>query len=553
MFIPLLAMGLVLSTQGVQAQTSSSDLIPLQATPSTVITPPASIVAPAAGHLTTDAVQLSPGAGQTGVGATNTSWHVTLTEGTIAAGPLGVSFGMHATWECDDGPRNTNSEPAIVEVYDSSGNLVTDFQASVYGTPPGVAYVGGSAGTVSIPAYTVSVTGTSYIEAGGDGTPGQAYLNGTGTFFSTAQGGLLVPGQTYTFKVEDWTEYNTLTNASSVTTMVDLYNLKALYPPFSPTLYALAINVVPSNGGTVTGAGTNYTSGVTANVKAIPNIGFAFLNWTTSTGTTNGYTPTGTIVTAPPNPSGSIVMNDSYTVAANFVAVASANYTLTTSAGPGGTVSPGGSYPAGSTAVVQAYNSSGYNFAGWTANSQPQGLSNPLSIVMNSNENVVASFAPVGATTYSLTVNTDGNGTVAGSQVGIISGASVAVSATANASYNFDHWSVDSPLGSLSSISNTPTTSAATATVGSGNMSITAHFSAVAPDSLIPPVQYTYVGQNATVSWVIPAIHTQYNTIYWTGTGPVPSSSSLSGTQTFGPFPSEGAFQVNLNYIQKHN
>src|ERR1035438_632960 len=46
--------------------------------------------------------------------------------------------------------------------------------------------------------------------------------------------------------------------------------LRGLYPPFSPTLYALAINVVPSNGGTVTGAGTNYTSGVTANVKAIP-------------------------------------------------------------------------------------------------------------------------------------------------------------------------------------------------------------------------------------------------------------------------------------------
>ncbi len=73
------------------------------------------------------------------------------------------------------------------------------------------------------------------------------------------------------------------------------------------------------------------------------------------------------------------------------------HYTLTTgTTGSGaGTVSPAsGPYPVGSVVTVSATAASGSTFTGWTVDGVSRGWANPLSITMNADHTVVASFAP---------------------------------------------------------------------------------------------------------------------------------------------------------------
>ena len=67
------------------------------------------------------------------------------------------------------------------------------------------------------------------------------------------------------------------------------------------------------------------------------------------------------------------------------------SFVISVTGGTGGTVSGGGTYSSGSTVSLSATASSGYEFTGWSGGAS--GSTNPLSITVDGNLSVVASFA----------------------------------------------------------------------------------------------------------------------------------------------------------------
>lgn len=116
-------------------------------------------------------------------------------------------------------------------------------------------------------------------------------------------------------------------------------------------------------------------------------------------------------------------------------------YTLTTSTGGNGTVSPAnGSFSEGAEVTLTATPAEGYQFDSWSGDGT--GSQNPLTLVMNGNKTVQANFSAITYTQYTLTANTSGSGTVELSPAGGIYNEGTIVTATANAAlgYAFSHW-----------------------------------------------------------------------------------------------------------------
>ncbi|MBC8396905.1 MAG: hypothetical protein H8E16_07380, partial [Flavobacteriales bacterium] len=84
-------------------------------------------------------------------------------------------------------------------------------------------------------------------------------------------------------------------------------------------------------------------------------------------------------------------------------------YTLTTSAGEGGSVSGGGTFSQGTQVSLTATPTSGYSFSGWSTGS----TANPLTVTLNSNTSVTANFQVI-VNSYTLTVTAGEGGTVSG-------------------------------------------------------------------------------------------------------------------------------------------
>jgi uncharacterized repeat protein (TIGR02543 family) len=102
------------------------------------------------------------------------------------------------------------------------------------------------------------------------------------------------------------------------------------------------------------------------------------------------------------------------------------NYTLTTSVNGSGTISrspSGTSYPGGTSVTLTATAASGYNFVGWTGDLS--GSTNPVTIIMNSNKNIVANFVAQG---------TGGSGTILREYWNNITGTAIS-SLTSNTNY----------------------------------------------------------------------------------------------------------------------
>ena len=77
------------------------------------------------------------------------------------------------------------------------------------------------------------------------------------------------------------------------------------------------------------------------------------------------------------------------------------NYNLTVTAGDGGSVdSSGGTYPQGTRLTISALPEEGYSFDKWSGTENS--TSNPLNIVLNANENIIANFS---LNTYAIEIN----------------------------------------------------------------------------------------------------------------------------------------------------
>jgi hypothetical protein len=117
------------------------------------------------------------------------------------------------------------------------------------------------------------------------------------------------------------------------------------------------------------------------------------------------------------------------------------NYTLTVSSGDGGAVSStGGTYTSGESVSITATANSEYVFSGWSNGS----TDNPLSLTMNSNQTITASFEKV---TYTLSTSTEGEGTVtevlvsSGRTTDYNSGSVVRLTAVPSSGWSFVEWS----------------------------------------------------------------------------------------------------------------
>jgi len=127
----------------------------------------------------------------------------------------------------------------------------------------------------------------------------------------------------------------------------------------------------------------------------------------------------------------------SATVTITVVAPLPVQYSLVTSASTGGTVSPGGTYNAGTVVSVTATPDGTHDFAGWSGDAS--GTGNPVGLVIDGNKVVQANFSPK---VYALTTSasTGGSVTPGGSYP---YGTSVTISATPDATHRFIGWAGD--------------------------------------------------------------------------------------------------------------
>ena len=117
---------------------------------------------------------------------------------------------------------------------------------------------------------------------------------------------------------------------------------------FALRTYTVAAVAIPPGAGGVTGAGT-YPAGATATLTATPDATHRFDGWTGA-------------VSSPANPL-SVVVNGDVSLAANFLAT---RFALTTEATAGGSVTPGGIYPAGTRVTITATPDPTHRFTDWT-------------------------------------------------------------------------------------------------------------------------------------------------------------------------------------------
>lgn len=144
-----------------------------------------------------------------------------------------------------------------------------------------------------------------------------------------------------------------------------------------PVQYTLTTNA--GAGGSVSAGGT-YNSGTIVQVTATPNAGYQFDGWTgDASGTTNPV---------------DVTMDGNKTVTASFSQIPPTQYTLTTNASAGGSVTAGGTYNAGQVVNITATPNAGFQFDGWTGDAS--GTTNPLPVTMDANKTITATFSSVG-------------------------------------------------------------------------------------------------------------------------------------------------------------
>lgn len=213
----------------------------------------------------------------------------------------------------------------------------------------------------------------------------------TKTSFTISKGGVLVPGKiaatadeaVYTFTPDSPLSPYTVYTGTITTAAADKFRtgLENDYIWTFTTIPEIITSSKPTIGGTTTGTG-NFTQGSATSVTATPNIGFVFTNWTEGT----------TVVSTSSNYS--FVVNGNRALLANFSVVVAGNFAVVLSSKPinGGITSGAGSYIAGSSATIKATANAGYIFSSWSGDAA--GSTNPLTITVDGNKNIIANFTP---------------------------------------------------------------------------------------------------------------------------------------------------------------
>jgi uncharacterized repeat protein (TIGR02543 family) len=156
----------------------------------------------------------------------------------------------------------------------------------------------------------------------------------------------------------------------------------ALTANFALRTYSVSASVAPAGAGAVSGTGT-YSAGATATLIATADATHAFAGWT------------GDVVSTA-NPL-IVTVNGNTSVTANFIAT---GYALTTAATAGGSVTPGGVYPAGTVVTVTATADATHRFFDWSGDAS--GGANSIAVTMDRAKFVQANFVPKTAQTIAF-------------------------------------------------------------------------------------------------------------------------------------------------------
>ncbi|MCR5039537.1 MAG: C10 family peptidase [Bacteroidales bacterium] len=259
----------------------------------------------------------------------------------------------------------------------------------------------------------------------------------------------------------------------------------------------IATNVNIEGGGSVTGAGV-YDHGQTCTLKAVPNDGYAFLNWTNDR----------SVVSTEPEYTFTVTSNQTFT--ANFVAN-SCNITTAFDPVGGGAVTGAGVYTIGSTCTLSATAHAGYTFSNWTKGNSQVSDQPVYSFTVMEPAKYTAHFV---INSYAVTVTAfpEDGGTVTGAQA-YNYGSVATLTATPSEGYSFINWTENGEVVS---------TSPSMQFVVNGNRTLVANFSvnaftvsAVAYPSNGGSVEGTGVYEYGTVVTLTAHPNSRYEFFCW--------------------------------------
>ena len=193
----------------------------------------------------------------------------------------------------------------------------------------------------------------------------------------------------------------------------------------SENISTYSLSLTAGTGGSVSGAGI-FNQGSTPSIVATPNTGYDFTGWT-GDGTSNSGSSTTTVS-----------MTQDRSLTANF---SLKSYTLSLSAGTGGSVSGAGSFIHGQQAIVQATAQSGFTFDSWAESGVPFDTNPSTMVLMDGDKNLTANFISQPPDTYSLILSSipESAGTTKGAGSYDLN-SSVSITATPNTGYQFSSW-----------------------------------------------------------------------------------------------------------------
>lgn len=198
-----------------------------------------------------------------------------------------------------------------------------------------------------------------------------------------------------TRREQDFVISGTVTNVNSTTVAL------TGYPSFfteNPPEVRYTLGITATNGSVSKSPNTaDYAFNASVNLVAIPTAGYSFAGWT------------GDIVSA--TSSITISMNGNKNIVANFIPIVATKYTLETVAMPitGGSIIKSNntsSYPSGTSVQLTAIAKTGYIFAAWSGSAS--GTNNPLTVIMDANKKITATFTKTGTILQTILFYSDG-------------------------------------------------------------------------------------------------------------------------------------------------
>ena len=284
-----------------------------------------------------------------------------------------------------------------------------------------------------------SVSLSQYSSGGGGGSTGPFTVTASA---SPAAGGTVTGAGTYTahslctltatantgYTFDNWTRNGSVASTDPTYSFyVTEASTCVAYFTQQITSYTITASANPTNGGTVTGAGS-YPSGSTATLKAIANTGYIFTNWTKD----------GSVVSTDASYSFTVSENASYV--ANFTVAPQYSITVTANPTEGGTVTGAGNYYQGTSVTLTATANTGYAFVNWTKNGTQVSTNPTYTFTVTAAGNYVANFETVSS--HSVTVVQTEGGTISANVDTAYPGETVILTATANTGYFFSVWDV---------------------------------------------------------------------------------------------------------------